>query len=357
VAKPDRGIYKRNDGRYEVRYIKSRTLEGKAIYASLYASSYEEARQKRDSVTLDISNKCDPRLQMTIPEVLLQYLEEIKTKVKPSTRARYMGYLERRISCYFAGIPCADLNTGMIQRFVKEQIGLSPRTLESILFFMRKGLGTLFPGDYEIRSSEKGVKGIEILTPDEQNRLEAVAKCSDVNDLTGVTLSLHTGIKVGELCGLMWVDVDFIGRRISIQRTAQRVKNLDSECEAKTGLVILPVNSTSQRSIPLADVTLQMLEEHKEQTSSEYILSTYDSYAVEPRNYQYRFQRLLETAGIRSLPCQVTRDTFVARALEKGFDLLSLSEILGHSSTAVTLKQYAPLLEKYRHVDMDALAE
>ena len=43
-------IYKRKDGRWEARYIKSRTAKGKPLYGYLYASSYHEARNRLQDV-------------------------------------------------------------------------------------------------------------------------------------------------------------------------------------------------------------------------------------------------------------------------------------------------------------------
>ena len=52
-----------------------------------------------------------------------------------------------------------------------------------------------------------------------------------------------------------------------------------------------------------------------------------------------------------------TRHTFATRALEKGFDMKALSEILGHSSVNITLKTYAHVLDEHKRRSMELLGE
>ena len=302
----------------------------------------------------------EPQIQQAVPVVMRQYLEALKAQIKISTYGIYSTHLENRIVPYFAETKCADLNQLIIQNFADMQLasGLSPKTTRSVLIFLKKGLESVSPINYDIKLPRYSVKGLEILTASEQRRLEAAAKYSDAIDHLGIAISLYTGIKPGELCGLMWQDIDFDRRLLSIRRTAQRIKNTDENSETKTNFVFLPANRTARRVIPLADFLLRLLAEHKAQASGEYVISK-DGAPIQVRSMQYRFAKLLQTAGIRPLPLQAARDTFAARALKKGFDLKSLGEILGHSTILITVKKYGKLLEldEYRHIDMEAIAK
>ena len=46
MARRGENIYKRKDGRWEGRYIKSRTCSGKIIYGYVYAKTYRETKKK-----------------------------------------------------------------------------------------------------------------------------------------------------------------------------------------------------------------------------------------------------------------------------------------------------------------------
>ena len=315
-----------------------------------------------------------PGLQQIVPSVIADYLEAIKHRIKPSTYGVYLRYLENHIAPYFEGVACSQLNPKAVQDFIGSQAlnGLSAATSKTVLGFLKKGLGGVLPVsmyavdmpglescriDVTIDEQKRlESRRIDVLTIDEQKRLEAAVSVSDATDRVGITLCLYTGIRIGELCGLMWGDIDFPGRQMHVRRTAQRVRS--AEGGARTQVVLLePHNSQSGRSIPLQDFVLKLLWEHRPLSLGGHVLSR-NGEAIEPRNMQYRFKRLLKSAGIRPVPFQATRHTFAARALESGFDLGSLSEILGHSSPAVTLKTYGHLLsaEDRKRLGMDSLA-
>ena len=54
MSRKGENIYKRKDGRWEGRYIKARSESGKAVYGSVYASSYQEAKKKRNQAIASI---------------------------------------------------------------------------------------------------------------------------------------------------------------------------------------------------------------------------------------------------------------------------------------------------------------
>ena len=61
---------------------------------------------------------------------------------------------------------------------------------------------------------------------------------------------------------------------------------------------------------------------------------------VEPRTMQYRFAKILHNVDLPSFHYHSTRHLFAIRCVELGFDVKTLSEILGHSSVEVTLNRY-----------------
>ena len=61
---------------------------------------------------------------------------------------------------------------------------------------------------------------------------------------------------------------------------------------------------------------------------------------VEPRTMQNRFKKILSACGLADANFHTTRHTFATRCIELGFDVKSLSEILGHASIAITMNRY-----------------
>ena len=107
-----------------------------------------------------------------------------------------------------------------------------------------------------------------------------------------------------------------------------------------------PKSPKSIRPIPLPDSLLCLLKQMEAgQASADYILSGKTKY-IDPRVYQDDFKAYLEQANIQSYKFHALRHTFATRAIENGFDIKALSEILGHSSVKFTL-------ERYVHTSMD----
>ena len=357
MARKERNIYKRKDGRYEARYIKGRDEQGKAVYGAVYARSYSGVKDKLERVKQSIKQSALPNTLRTVSAELENYLVSLKPQIKQSTYGVYLRYLENYITPYFKDIRCSQLTQEIIQGFVNRQLenGLSAVTVRSVFCFLRNGLGNAISKDISRIKLPKYIPNkVSALTVEEQKRLESVAKASDHIDHISIIICLYTGIRIGELCGLLWSDIDFERNLLHIRRTLQRIKNIEGA--TKTVIVSTPPKSAaSKRSIPLPGFLVSLLKEQRIHSVGNYIIN-HDGKAVEPRNIQYRFKNLLEAANIRSENFHILRHTFSTRALENGFDVKTLSEILGHSSAAVTLKKYAHTLDEHKRKSMESLS-
>ncbi|GHU76131.1 site-specific integrase [Clostridia bacterium] len=356
MARKERNIYKRNDGRYEARYIREYGSDGKAIYGAVYAKTYAEVKEKLERVK-ETPIEVRANLSQTIKETTENYLTSVKIRIKPSTYGIYQRYLDNYITPYFGTKRLGDITPEILQGFVDTQLknGLSVVTVQSVFSLLKTGVKSVMGKDnFEVTIPKYSTSEVEFFSLDEQKRLEATAKNSDEIDFIAITMCLYTRLRVGKICGLMWEDIDFECRLLHVRRTMQRISVSDGE--HKTKIVFMPPKSaTSARSIPLPDFLLTLLREHQAKNASAYVLSR-NAEPVEPRNIQYRFKKLLTSAGVKQANFHATRHTFATRALENGFDVKTLSEILGHSSAIVTLKKYAHVLDEHKRNRMEALA-
>jgi integrase len=293
----------------------------------------------------------------TVADELKIHLEVIKPRIKPSTHGIYQRNLERYIVPYFGEMRCERLSTAMLQGFVDKQIenGLSAVTVQSVFSLLRSGLRHLFTADFfDVRLPKKTKNEVEVLSVSEQKRLEAAARSSDDIDCLGVLICLYTGLRIGEICGLSWSSIDFERQTLHVKQAIQRIKNDDnSDNVPKTTIASLtPKSGASLRSIPLPGFLLSLLSDYR--NDSEFVISR-DGAFIEPRNLQYRFKNLLIAANVKDINFHCCRHTFAARALESGFDIKTLSEIMGHSSAVVTLQKYAHVLDEHKRKSMEAL--
>ena len=358
MPRRERNIYKRKDGRYEARYIEERDENGKAKYGAVYARTYVEVKAKRDQVKAKIQHtEILKLLPHTIVSELESYLQNIQTQVKESTYCLYQRYLEKYISPHFKNILCSQMSLKIMQGFVDRFLedGLSVVTAQSVFGFLKNGFKYLPQDIFAVKLPKHIPQKVEVLSLEEQKRLESAAKDSDAINKISVLLCLYTGIRIGELCGLLWNDIDFERQLLRVERTVQRItKNGMTE---KTKVICLtPKSATSKRSIPLPDFLIELLKEHRRNDADSYVI-TLNGGPIEPRTLQRRFKKLLVIANVRDVVFHVLRHSFSARALENGFDIKTLSEILGHSSATITLSKYAHVLDEHKRRNMESLGK
>jgi integrase len=245
----------------------------------------------------------------------------------------------------------ADISQGFVNKLIEN--GLSVATVQSIFNLVKSSVEEANGSVFAVRFPRQVKKQVEYLSVEEQKRLEQAAMARCGTDYIAVMLCLYTGIRIGEVCGLRWSDINFECRVLYVNRTMQRIR---ADGETRTELAFLaPKSATSAREIPLPDFLLAMLRDREQTAKTEYVL-TYKNKPIEPRTLQYRFKRILEAAEVKDVCWHTTRHTFATRALENGFDVKSLSEILGHGSATVTLNKYAHASTEHKRGCMNALS-
>ena len=183
----------------------------------------------------------------------------------------------------------------------------------------------------------------------EREQIVAVA----VNDsqYLPVLLALETGMRIGEISGLKWMDIDFKKRQIEVKRTLQRISV--NEGPNKTCVIETPPkNRQSQRIIPISPGVVELLKRLKETQQGEYVVSKNGKF-VEPRTMNYRFKKLLKQLDIQSYSFHALRHTFATNCLEQGVSIAAISSLLGHASIKMTLDVYtnSTLLEEHSAIE------
>ena len=85
-----------------------------------------------------------------------------------------------------------------------------------------------------------------------------------------------------------------------------------------------------------------------------YILTGTEEY-MEPRTLQYRIAKYTKACGLEGGHAHTLRHTFATRAVEVGFEIKSLSEVLGHANTSITLERYVHSSMELKRENMDKL--
>ena len=365
-------IFKRQDGRWEGRYIKARNGK-KAVYGYVFGKSYSEVKKKKSEALRSIdSDKTQLKkpVQAKNPifeHVVCQWLEELKPVRKHSTIVKYASQLKNYIIPVFGNMALNNITNEDIVLFSKKLLSqvrngqkLSHKTVADILSRMKSIRRFALLHGYEVNYIPNVVKipqqqgTIRILTFEEERKL--INHIKNNFDLTalGILLSLFTGLHIGELCALKWSDFSFTDKELYVQRTMQRLHNFSENSAYKTVIEIdTPKSPSSIRKIPIPEQLMNYLQ--SSYIEGAYILSGSRNNFVEPRTMENRFKRILKKCGVEKINFHVLRHTFATRCVELGFDVKSLSEILGHANVNITLNRYVHPSMELKHANMNKL--
>ena len=282
-----------------------------------------------------------------------EWLEMQKTHLKPSSIAKYSNILKNHLFPYFGVRDITSITRKDIRDFVKNSRHLSPKTVNSMISVLKcifkyvereKNLVVADTRDICLRQSHPVMR---ILSRSEQHNLTNYL-VNNINPCNlGILLSLYTGLRIGELCALKWEDISFNEHVIYVHSTMQRIQI--SGGKTRTQLMIYsPKSDFSVRRIPIPDTVYRLLLTMRKDNDS-FLLEDGDCLYIEPRCMENRFKEVLSKCEIEAVHFHTLRHTFATRCVELGFDVKSLSEILGHSNVSITLNRYVhPSMELKR---------
>ncbi len=379
-------VFHRKDGRYEARYIKGRRADGKPLYGFCYGRTYEEAKGKADRAREEIGQaeraekpqKTEPGQRPDVACFCDRWLSANSARLKPSSRAKYRTDIENHIKPFFGEKLPGEILPEEIDAFTRSLVsgkGLSPKTVRSVLAlfhsifsYMGKRSGEKLP-DMEIAYPKSFRKNTRVLDEKEESALvQLLARETDACKF-GVYLALRTGMRIGEICALRWCDISFEAATISVCHTALRLPRGDTgqadiiqadvsrsgaaagdesgaaeqapaEDASRTALVIgAPKSESSLRLIPLMPDIATLCQRFRPEEPGAFLLTGTDR-CMDPRKLQRHLKKYLEECGIQEAHFHTLRHTFATRCVEAGFDVKTLSEILGHSNIGITMNLY-----------------
>ena len=365
-------IFKRKDGRWEGRYIKAHNGK-KVVYGYVFGKSYSEVKQKKSEAMshLDIEQsqlkKTKQAKSPNFENIARQWLEGLKPIRKKSTIVKYMSQLKNYIIPTFGKFNLSDINNEDIISFSNKLLTegrngqkLSPKSVSDILSRMKSIRRFALIRGYEVNYVPNAVEiplrqgQIKVLTSTEENKLLRYLKSHFDLTALGILLSLFTGLRIGELCALKWSDFSFADKEFHVRRTMQRLHNLDEDTERKTFIEIdTPKTQSSLRKIPIPAELMKYLK--SAYVEDAYVLSGSKDKFIEPRTMENRFKSILKKCGIEKINFHVLRHSFATKCVELGFDIKSLSEILGHANVNITLNRYVHPSMKLKHANMNKL--
>lgn len=346
MAKKGENIFLRKDGRWEARYVKGYTNDNKIVYGFVYGKTYSEVKKKRNKLilALDINSiKNNNNKDKDFNSIIDSWLLQKKLVLKETSYSRYYELVSKHIRPYFGKLMPSKIDNDLTSKFILKKIddGLSSKTIKDILMVFKQ-IAKHGNINISVSGPKATKKQIMILDKENQKNLEACIKNDFSNMELGVFIALYMGLRIGEVCGLKWSDVDFDNQTISVKRTISRVKNFDKNAKQKTKIIFTqPKTENSQRTIPIPTSLIEFFKKVKSKcTCDDYFILTNSAKFIEPRSYYNRYKKIVEKLKLNNFNFHALRHTFATRCIELGFDPKTLMEILGHSDIKITLAFY-----------------
>jgi integrase len=355
---------------YRVRADGSRTY---FVYASGKQLPVEGG--EREALDLQAELRRRPKGTGVVSNVRFGDLSEewfaSKHKLKPWTLTCYRDALDRIVLPRFGRLKLSAITTQEVAKFIREleARGLSSSTTNN---YMLPLTGTLSMAVSRGLIQQNVCK---LLTKDERPAKKISRKqdhvwnddeiaalldasaylsrqpASQYNYEPILRLAVFTGLRLGELLGLQWQDLDLDARELHVRRQWTRAGQLDT-----------PKTEAALRRIPLSDDLVTFLREHHKRALIEgkagsFVFISRSGGPLSHRNVQRRaFEPAAALAEIEGVSFHSLRHAFASRMISRGISATVLARLMGHESSAITERRYIHLFDVQRTDDAVRIA-
>ena len=354
-------IRQRPTGLWEAQYIASYKPAGRPVRRSIYGKKKAEVRMKlRDLLrSIERDEYIEPS-RLTLGDWLEEWFRiYCLPHKKASTCTGYEDEIFLHIKPYIGRIPLQEVKAQHVQANVNALVkeGKAPATVRKAYTILHAALDQAVVNQMILRNpSEHTIlpkmeqDEIRFFTAEEQKRfIEALPDSTAGRPLYFI---LGTGLRMAELSGLRWSDIN--GCSFTVKQTIRRNRDFSDDAQTRTRLESsTPKTKAGRRTIPLSSKMQELLATQRiiqletrmaqgpAWNANDLVFCSDIGTPYEGRNLCRALHRTLEQAGLEQMGVHALRHTFATRAIESGMDVRTLSEILGHTKVALTLQLYA----------------
>ena len=315
-------VRKRDDGRWEGRIVVGHKENGDSIFHYVSAKTQKALMEKMHRCIVEYDGaELTEDSRMTLGEWLDIWLKECaEPSVRPSTYKGYRGYAERNIKPFLGSkqiskVTAADVQT--LYRKLQREGGvdggaLSPTTVRRIHGVLHQALNAAVDRHLIVKNPTddvtlpKKVTAAKTILNDKQLErfMEAIKADEHWHDF--FYLEITTGLRRGEICGLMWTDFDAEKGTLTVRRTLHNKEGGGYYVgETKTG--------AGRRIIKLPPSTVQLLSERKRTSISGWIFPNpiHPEDPIMPNSGYTRMKKLLAEAGLPDMRFHDLRHPYV----------------------------------------------
>ncbi|WP_101001540.1 tyrosine-type recombinase/integrase [Helicobacter pylori] len=186
----------------------------------------------------------------------------------------------------------------------------------------------------------KNAKEAKAIEPFSLEEVKTIIKNAQNERLKAfLMVAFFTGMRTGEQLALLWEDIDFNNKTITINKSLNEL-----------GQITSPKNKTSIREVDLLEPVEKILKELKESEPKNKKF-VFISMPKRSSMFQRAFRSLLKALNLKDRKLYTTRHTFASLMLSQGEEAMWVSKTLGHKDLNTTYKTYShyiPQQEKER---------
>jgi integrase len=343
------GVFRSSSGRYEVVY---RDSDGR-LRSKVAGTDFEAAKATRADLVSRMAKGERVRTEKaTFREYAAAWLELQKTDIRPRTYEVYEIAIRLHLNPVIGEKKLTAIDEDDVLRVIARMKadGKKPWTIRSVLTPLGRILGHAarkgkIPANPMLRL-ERGERPkverheMRILGRKEIGKLLAG---SPVRYRTILATAVLTGMRLSELLGLQWRDVDFAAGVIHVRRQADR-----------KGLMVEPKTPQAKRDVVLPPNLKKMLRLHRMASShkkpTDLVFPTATGRAQNGRNVSRRgLEKALTNAKLAKMRFHDLRHTHCSLLISEGLNVVYVSRSMGHASPDITLKTYSHLWDAAEH--------
>lgn len=306
-----------------------------------------------------------------------KYLERRRCVWAFSTYLGTSRAVINRIIPFFKGKKLSEITVSDVKEFQTflRQKGLSEDTVKHYTTYIRSILNEGIEDGIIEKNAVHKLKSIKVI-PKERTIFKAeelkviLEKIKETDLEIPVLLGLKFGLRLSEVLGLRWSDIDFERNKIFIKNTVTKGLNFDKK-KKKEREGFLPKEKTktvnSRRDFFLSEKIKKLLiekkikiEKDKKKLGNTYNNQWLDYIVVTDEGKLYKqmsrhFTDLLRENGIKKGSFMNLRTTFATVLFEKKVDIITIKELMGHSNIETTMKYYIKYNEEIKKETLELL--
>ncbi|WP_343083957.1 tyrosine-type recombinase/integrase [Blautia producta] len=365
------GITQRPDGRYMGRF----TYQGERF--TFYDKDMKKLMKKMQEKQYEVEHGffCK-ETNITVDKWFSTWISEYKEhSVKAGTVEAYSTSYELYIKKTLGKKKLTQVRPEHIQRLMNQMAEKYSKSTTNLAFIVLNGmykqavknrLVVNNPVSAVSLPKSKKVKKVRVLSMEEQELFLQYAKESRYYDF--YIVALNTGMRIGELRGLMWKDVDFSNKTIYVNQTMRYFHKKGTMLDA-------PKTEASIREIPMLDEVYSVLKKHKKSQNEQKMLLgemwepdfgdlvftnpfgkhiSDTAINMDMKDIEEKIRKNIK--DFEHIYPHVLRHTFATRGLEKGIPPKVMQELLGHTSITMTLDIYSHVLPNTKAEEIKKIA-